>query len=1018
MDKFFRKTIKIWRGLILVFALFLALFVVLSDMGERYEGFINDALHTQAPTATGKGETNYFPSKYGDLNAENCAKLIADENAFNIQAMEEGAVLIRNKDNALPLAASERSITLFGNHSAEGRDVAKQGPVYATNAGGSGFKAARGGSLYNAFKKAGFEINDTMYNAYKNSGVERVSTSTSGKIGEVPRSFYTSALRSSYDSKYNDVAVVLFTRYGGEGVDLKTTDSDGVPQLSFHKDEEDLLKMIKESGKFGKTVVLINSPFPMDLEWIEDYEKYGVDACLAFGAAGDTGFIGIANLLTGKADPSGHLTDTYATNSLSSPAMRNFGSFTFANHNVPYENTYTIYAEGIYVGYKYYETRYQDQVLDVNNATSEKGKYASASGWNYAEEMAYTFGHGLSYANFTQEVKSITWDTEKHEVKAVVNVKNDGVPAGSAYTGKSQAVVQLYAQASYEAGQAEKSAIQLIGFGKTEPLGKGEDVDITIEVDDYLFASYDATAVNGADPTKQGCYVFDEGDYYFAIGNNAHDALNNILAVTNPTATLFDETGATVTGDADKVRTHNLAELDNKTHATSKTTGEPICNHLQEIDYNYYKTDKSITYLTRSDWNTYPDEYRGLTVNDALKTDLNGKSYKKDTSVSVKDIKTGVDSDIKFVDMRDVAYDDPKWNTFLDQLTVNDLAMICGETMGNKVIETVSKPPNNNTDGPKGIGSSYVKGDGSGITLYVDQVVMSSTFNLALSTRRGELFAEDGLYSGYSMVFGPGADWHRTPYAGRNSEYYSEDPNMSFLCGAAQCKAMQKGGLIPAIKHFVGNDQETNRHGIATFATEQGFREGSLRCFEGALRDDKGGALGTMTCFNRVGATAGAASRAVLIDILRNEWGFKGVNLTDSSKDASDYVHTEECVFNGTDMFNNDASRADAILKLIKQGKDGQILRSVREINKHYYYAYSRSNLINGLTHDSQVEGFTPWWQTALKAFTITFGVLTGLMAAMFIASEVMNGLAEAKAAKGENTAADADAQAKENDDE
>ena len=1018
MDKFFRKTIKIWRGLILVFALFLALFVVLSDMGERYEGFINDALGTQAPTATGKGETNYFPSKYGELNAENCAKLIADENAFNIQAMKEGAVMLRNRDNALPLAADERSITLFGAHVAEGSDVAKKGPVYATNAGGSGFKAARGGSLYSAFERAGFEINDTLYNAYKNSPTVRVSTSTAGDIGEESISFYTPALQSSYADKYNDAAIVLLTRYGGEGVDLKTTDADGVPQLSFHKDEADLLKMIKASGKFGKTVVLVNSPFPMDLEWIEDYETYGVDACLAFGAAGDTGFIGIAELLTGEADPSGHLADTYATSSLSSPAMRNFGSFTFANHNVPYENVYTVYAEGIYVGYKYYETRYQDQVLGKNNAASSKGAYASSGDWDYAEEMAYTFGHGLSYARFEQNVKSIIWDTQKHEVTAEIEVTNLGAPQGSNYTGKSQSVVQLYAQAPYEAGQAEKSAVQLIGFAKTEELGKGETVTVPIKVDDYLFASYDATAVNGADTTKQGCYVFDAGDYYFAIGDNAHDALNNILAVTAPEAQLFDETGATVTGDAEKVVKHNLAELDNKTHAASKSTGEPVCNHLQEIDYNYYRTDKSVTYLTRADWNTFPDEYRGLTVNDALKTDLQGKSYRKDPSVTVGSVKTGVDSDIKFVDMRDVAYDDPKWDTFLDQLSVNDLAMICGETMGNKVVQTVGKPPNNNTDGPKGIGSTYVKGNGTGITLYVDEVVMASTFNLELSTQRGELFAEDGLYSGYSMVFGPGADWHRTPYAGRNSEYYSEDPNMSFLCGAAQCKAMQKGGLIPAIKHFVGNDQETNRHGVATFASEQGFREGSLRCFEGALRDDKGGALGTMTCFNRVGATAGAASRAVLIDILRNEWGFKGVNLTDSSKDASDYVHTEECVFNGTDMFNNDASRADEILKLIKQGKDGQILRSVREINKHYYYAYSRSNLINGLTHDSVVSEFVPWWQTALSAGTIVFAVLTGLMAAMFVASEVFKGLSEAKAAKAGNDSAEGDAENKEVGDE
>lgn len=994
MIKFLRKTTKLWRGLVLVFALLLAIFVVLVDMGNRYEGFINDALGTQAPTETGSGDTNYYPSKYGELNADNCKKLIDEENAFNIQAMEEGAVMLRNENNALPLKADERSITFFGN--------SVKDPVYATNGGGAGFKAARGGSLYDAFKSAGFEINDTLFNAYKNSEYNRVSKAASADIGEAPASFYTSELKNSYASKYNDVAIVLFTRYGGEGVDLLTKDADGVPLLSLHQKEKDLLKMIKDSGKFGKIVVLVNSPFAMDIEWIED-PQYGVDACLAFGAAGDVGFKGIANLLTGKADPSGHLTDTYATDSMSAPAMRNFGDFTFNNHGTQYENHYVVYAEGIYVGYKYYETRYQDQVLGRNNANGASGAFVDKTAWNYAKEMAYTFGYGLSYAEFTQEVQSIVWDKTAHTVTAKVNVTNNGAPTGSAYEGKSKSVVQLYAQLPWEEGQAEKSAIQLIGFGKTDALAKGESEVVTVTSDDYLFATYDENAANGADTSKKGCYVFDKGDYYFAIGDNAHDALNNVIAVTNPAASLTDEKGNSVTGVAGKVVKDTLAELDNSTYARSKATNEIVCNQLQNIDYNYYK-DGEITYLTRADWNTYPKAYTGLAATDDLKTALAGKTYKKDNSVSTGDFKTGVDNDIKFVDMRSVEYDDDeKWNKFLDQLSVNELATICGEKMGNDAILSVSKPTNNNTDGPKGLGSVYVKGDKSGITLYVDQVVMSSTFNLDLLEKRGELFAEDALYAGYSMIFGPGADWHRTAYSGRNSEYYSEDSNMSYLCGAAQCAAMQKGGLISAIKHFAGNDQETNRHGVATFANEQSFREGSLRCFEGALRSDRGGALGTMTCFNRIGATAGAASYPVQVQILRNEWGFKGVNLTDSSKDASDYVHTEECITGGTDMFNNDKDRINPIVKLIKQDKDGTILKAVREANKHFYYAYSRSNLINGLSHDSEVSNYVPWWKTALSAFEITFGIVAGLSAGLLVASYVLNVVKKDNGVEGEN---------------
>lgn len=970
------KNSRLWRGLTAVFSLLLAIFIVLTNLGDRYAGFINDRFGITPPSIETTDETEYYKSKYGALNAENCAKLIADENAFNVQAMEEGAVLLRNEKNALPLKDSERGVTFFGNSVAN--------PVYATNGGGSSFKASRGGGLYDAFKSAGFKINDKMFDAYKNSGVKRVSSSESGKsdIGEVDQSFYTSDLKNSYANEYNDVAVVLFTRYGGEGVDLDhIADADGVPLLSLHKEEEDLLKMIKASNKFKKTIVLINSPFPMDVEWIEN-SAYGVDACLAFGAAGDTGFIGIANILTGKADPSGHLADTYATNSLSAPAMRNFGDFQYTNHSKKYEREYVVYAEDIYVGYKYYESRYQDQVLGINNATSKTGAYASKNGWNYAEEMAYTFGYGLTYADFTQEVQSIEWNKEAHELVAKVKVTNNG---STNYSGKSKSVVQLYASLPYAKGQAQKSAIQLVGFGKTNYLAKGESEVVEVKVNDYLFATYDENTQNGKDPSKMGCYVFDEGDYYFAIGNDSHDALNNVLASKNVSG-LFDEKGNSVTGDAKKSVKINLATKDNVTYATSTATDYVVSNALQEINYNYFVKD-AITYLTRDDWNTYPKAYTGLSATNELKVLLDGNTYKNNGETDYNSLVTSKDAGLSFIDMKGVAADDPKWDTFVQQLSTADLATIIGETMGNAAVKAVNKPANANTDGPKGLGSTYAKGDKSGITLYVDQVVMTSTFNVELLAQRGAFFAEDALYAGYSMIFGPGADWHRTPYSGRNSEYYSEDGVMSYYMGAAQCRAMQEGGLIAAIKHFVGNDMETNRHGVSTFATEQAFREGSLRCFEGALRDDVGGALGTMTCFNRVGATAGAASSAVLKTILRNEWGFKGVNLTDSSKDAADYVHTKECVINGTDMFNNDADRKGDLTSIVKQEKEGNILAAMQEINKHYYYAYVNSNLINGLAAHVEVQDFVPWWKTALRTADFTLGALAVVSIALFVVS-------------------------------
>ncbi|MCD8294516.1 MAG: glycoside hydrolase family 3 C-terminal domain-containing protein [Clostridia bacterium] len=979
------KKYKVWRGVSVVLLLLLAIFIVISYLGWYYSGYVNDFFGITAGTT----ETTDFESRYGALNEENCKKLQADEDALNIQAMEEGAVLLKNKNNALPLASTERSVTFFGNSTAN--------PIYAAG-GGSAFKASRGGTLYDSFKSAGFEINDTMFNAYANSGVRRVSAQTVGNssIGEVDISFYTDALKSSWADKYNDVAIVLFTRYGGEGIDLDVKDADGVPMLSLHKQEADLLRMIKSSGKFGKTVVLLNSPFAMNLDWLDD-DTYGVDACMTFGGTGDTGFIGVTNLLTGKADFSGHTVDTWAADALSAPAMQNFGDFEYANHNKGFENSYVVYAEDIYVGYKYYETRYQDQAFGgLNGSTGNCGVFNSPDGkWDYASEMGRPYGYGLSYSRFTQEVKSIEWDQDAHTVTASVLVTNNGPADGSSYSGKAKSVVQLYAQCPYSAGQAEKPAVQLIGFAKSSALGKGESETVAVTADDYLFATYDETAANGADTSKKGCYVYDAGNYYFAIGDSSHDALNNIIAqrissgdlpagAVSDKVSLTDEQGASVSGEASK---SVLVKLDayNNTWQAKSATGEVVCNTLQDMDYNSYNAGEKVTYLTRSDWSTFPKSYTGLTTNAAMDTLLAGKTYKSNgtpTSAFTQD----VDSGLEFADMKNVPYeDDETWNKFLDQLSITELATICGESRGNKAITSVGKPVNSNTNGPYGLTASYKYGDGTGITLYVDEVIMACTYNTELLAQRGAFFAEDALYSGYSMIFGPGANLHRTPYGGRNSEYYSEDGNMSYLCGAAQTKAMTKGGFIAGIKHFAGNDQETNRHGVSTFATEQGFRQGSLRGFEGALRDDVGECLGVMACFNRIGLVAGSSCYATQVQILRKEWGFKGVVITDAAKDTAGYVFTEESITCGTDMYDGDESRTDALIKLIKTGKDGNILDAVRTANKHFYYAYSRSNLVNGLASGATVSNSTPWWKSTLIAIDVIVGILALAAIVLFI---------------------------------
>lgn len=965
-----KRTYQKWLGITAALAVVLALAVSLTSTAFYYSGYVNSFLGlTGGQSIEVSGNTNYYPSAYGELNAENSERLLADTRDHNIRAMHEGAVLLRNENNALPLSAEERSVTFFGN--------SVKDPVYKSNAGNASFNADRGGELYAAFEAAGFEINPVLREAYANSGVNRSSTATRGtsSIDEVPVNFYTDDLKASFADNYNDVAFVLLTRYGGEGVDLDPMDAEGVPMLSLHQEEADLLRMIHDSGAFAKTVVLINSPYAMDVEWIEQ-EEYGVDACLVFGAVGDYGFIGLTDILTGASDVSGHLPDTWASSSLSAPAMQNFGDYQFTNLEKMYSDRYLVYTEDIYVGYKYYETRYQDQVLGLNNAGSTAGAFASVEGWDYAAEMAYPFGYGLSYAQFTQEVESITWDQDAHIVTAQVKVTNDG-----GFDGVSKSLVQLYAQAPWEPGQVEKSAVQLIGFQKTGELAAGESETVTITVPDYYFASYDENAVNGADSTKTGCYILDPGEYYFAIGDSSHDALNNILAAKGANG-MFDEKGNVVSGDSAKTVKAELAAYDNTTWAVHPSTGAVVSNQLQDADLNEHLPD-AVTYLTRADWNTFPVSITGLTATDAMAEGMVGATYVKPADApDTGDMTFGEDAGLKLVGMKDVPYGDEEWQAFIEQLSVNQVATICGDNRGNVAIPEVGKPANASTNGPCGIQGSYVKGSGKACTLYVDEPIQAATFNLELAAERGALMAEEAMYADVTMVFGPGANIHRTAYLGRNSEYFSEDGMLSYFMSRDTARTMTEKGIITGFKHFCLNDQEVNRHGVATFSTEQTCREIYFRAFEGAMSDDN--ALGVMTSYNRIGLTASPAHRGAQIEILRNEWGFKGINITDSSKDASDYVLTAECITSGTDLFLSDTGRTSQLTNLAIKERDGNILSWMQTANKHFYYAHSRSILVNGLSTETVIEQTIYWWQPTLIGICIGVGVLAAASLAVF----------------------------------
>ena len=606
-------------------------------------------------------------------------------------------------------------------------------------------------------------------------------------------------------------------------------------------------------------------------------------------------------------------------------------------------------------------------------------------GWDYAKEMAFPFGYGLSYTQFEQSIEpgSFAYDAETDEFSIAVNVKNVGDAAG-------KSVVELYVQTPYtdydRENLVEKSAIQLVGFAKTDTLAPaGEEGDaqrVTITVDRYLLASYDTNGAAG--------YILDGGNYYFAVGDDAHDAMNNILAKKfeaeniSPDACLplTDQNGQVVEDDASKAvlydgiaaldtESYRYAEADESVRVTNVMTG------YEASDINAF-IPGSVTYLTRggggNDWSTSFPEPVVLAATDEMIDILNGKTYQKPADAPDKSsFKMGVSSGISFFDMKDEPYDSEKWDIFLDQFTLAELLTIEKDSYGAEAATgDINRPKTTIGDGPDGNMFEYRYGDELVGTCYTNQVVLASTWNIELIRQRGDLLAEDALYSGVQALCAPGANLHRTPYGGRNYEYYSEDSVMTYLYVAEQCAAMQAKGLMAELKHFAANDQETNRNGVATFMTEQRYRQENLKAFEGAFTE--GGALGTMGALNRIGCVAMSASNASQNKILREEWGYRGYVITDSSVASKNYIHSVECLVARSDFFCLD-SRQNDIRDAINSG-DGYVLQCLREANKRFYYAFARSNLVNGLSADYVATATTYWWMSAILAIEIVLGVL------------------------------------------
>ena len=982
----------LWRGLAAASGIVLALSVGGTAVTTEWSGYINKYLGiSNTKIVTDESNTEdpiHYKSaftKYTDVMA-NARKVAKD-----VQA--EGTVLMTNKNAALPLQKGAK-VTFFGYSQV---DIAYGG----TGSGGVSSSAERKIDLLKACSNDGkLDVNKTIYDFYQEKYDNKVgfveshgwggttyNFRSTSSVNELNASEFTSAVTDSY-AQYKDAAIFVMSRIGGEGSDPSVANK----YLALTENERSVLEAMK-NGPFEKRIVLVNTFNTPELGWLDEYN---IDACLYIGGPGEVGLDAVTDIITGKTNPSGHLADTYAYDSFSAPAMQNFGDYTFANaEDIVNKDSrkYLMYNEGIYVGYRYYETRYEDVVLSRGNAASKTGVYASENNWNYSEEVQFPFGYGLSYSTFTQTLDSVNVDWSNKTAEVTVTVKNESGVAG-------KDVVQVYAQAPYTAGGIEKSAIQLCGFAKTGEIEGGKTEKVTVSVELRDIASYDYA--------NYKTYVLESGDYYFSIGNGAHEALNNILAAKGKTTS----DGMDANGDSDKavVKTKSGFVEDEYKLSANKTT---ITNQFETTDINHYvgNTSDKVTYLSRNDWSgTWPKNMTGFTATKAMvdeaasyyseKTDgtTSPTAYEKGSS-DTSSVTLGAEQKYTLAMMIGVDYDDAAWDLLLDQLTVQDY--LDSTSQGRKELKSVGLNATTAVDGPSAwTKSTYiedytvqydaekVKKTEELMVAYPTETVIAGTWNVELTEKVGDSFGEEGLWGGGVGWYGPGANTHRTPYAGRNFEYFSEDGFLAGkLCEAEVHGAMNKG-VIVYLKHFFLNDQETNRIGVCTFSNEQALREVYLRAFQYAFEttgEDDRACNGVMGAFNRLGMVWTGHHKNLWKNVMEGEWGFLGSVTTDFGQKQGSLMEPQLAYEAGTHMFCTSGTGFANYLNGLDITKDLKLLTNMREALHRQLYNFANSAAMNGLTSTSKIVTIRTWYENALLAATIVSAVVLAGSAAMVV---------------------------------
>lgn len=1074
------KKRALWRGLTTLFTFIFSLTIIIGVVAESYKATIDTALGTLSEKFVSENTEDdplydKFQPSAEVLNEDgtgNSHALIQKAIDLNRQQAAEGAVLLKNNNadgQGLPLAGNSQ-VTLFGIRShvsllGSSFGVKAQGPyisleqaltqnktdfkntiAYTLNNNFATGEVTRGATLDSwsgdefEFEGAGFTVNPVMTAVYDKLNEtylhsENETPSAEYDPGE-PSAAEIKAVNSDYAAsfaEYGDAAIVVISRPSAESKDYLpggVVDGLGAEEpLQLTANERDTIEMAKKCS--DNVIVLLNSANAVEIGDLKNDPE--IDSILWIGFPGCYGMLGVSDILCGRTSPSGALPDIYATYNMSAPAMQNMGNFQYENgaemltrgagQTGGTTGNYLIEAEGIYVGYRYYETRYYDSVFGNGNAGSPVGAYASSTEWDYDKEVAYGFGYGLSYTDFTQEFEgepefNVSTDPETGvcDATAVFHVKvtNTGDMAG-------KSIVQIYGQAPYTEGGVEKSAVQLLNFGKTDTLKPGESQVVSVEVDLQYIASYDNTYDNG-DGTV-GTYILDPGTYYFAMGNGAHDALNHMMARQGA-----DPESLSGESNSAMAYEHKITEdfISSTAFSVSKT-GEKISNQLDYADWNYFQPGE-VTYLSRTDWaGTYPKSYTDMTlVNEELINLLNGDYYTIQTDDDTSGITWGKDSNLMFYEMYGTDFDDAKWQDLLDKMTLEEaqyLATFGGpsipgvssigtvetymtENAGNGV--AVNLNASKDTGAPWSISASDPNGNWHP-EVFANAPLVAASFNQDLYKEVGSFIGEEALFTGIPILWGPGLNTHRHAYNGRNGEYYSEDPVLSGSAAMEFAIGALDYGLIAAPKHFAFNDQETNRSGVAPYMLEQRAREVELRAYQIAFEATKydteevdAGMRGLMVSFSKIGPVECTASYELMTEILKEEWGFKGYAVTDIYDDTDIYgavlASGTTCFdtrgisgFYGATTLENcstfatqvDGSKVSAQLL----SGDARLQNAVKDSCHNILYAFSQSSLMNRYNSTTHIEQTMTWWRMAYMAAIAAFGILLLASGALYVVS-------------------------------